>query len=616
MINSGYHVVLGSLRYKSAPNTDFGLEVPFYQKYKNIIEFEPNINVNLNELYDTERQRAKIFRPVAKIVLLFDNRYSGKTSYVQFRDNMYFLDEVNYKRLQLTNPSIAWPGYPQYNEIDLIRTDYQIPGYTSPPNQQLIFETRSATTYNWNFFMSYAFSSTTKFMRYDDFDSNGNLAQQAWQSNEGIPFTILRSTSNGYNLITLRCPMKHGLSVGEYVVLKDTSGNDLSYLGNNIYQIYSLGNGLFGSEEYYANIYDIGYLPANFQNSQFVTDTQGTLKRMIDVNNPLETLSKYYVRQHKILTNVEDSILVNGGFEENVFNTDRKFVTSALTPDNTARAITRSGNQSYTLSFHKDIDSNGILDNQMKPLSELFFTIIHKGYFGWFYTPLNLIWPSGSPPAGLKEGYEFNITYTKSNLSTCPGDYNIPSSWWRPNFVRSYTKIPYNSYNVNGLQFIYNQSLKSGDIIDGDFCEWNDFEQTERVISRYVHKFHFNQNVFSTTDADPCSPSQNENPYGYYYYPHHSVKIRAFSDYVEEGAPSNTDFIPEYSFYSQYRKVFRWRDLYTYGYIDNTGNGVNLPFLNGVHHPYLNINFRVFPEGLQGTSIITDIDDPVIDDCE
>lgn len=616
MSHTSLHTVLGSLRYKSAPNTDFGLELPLLQKFKNIIEFEPNINVDLSVLYDTERQRSEIFRPSCKLVLIVDNKYSGKTDYTQFVNNMFFLDEKNYKRLQLTNPNIAWPGYPQYNEFDLIRNDYLVSGYTCPPNQHLIFETKSATSYNWNFFISYAYSSTTKFMRYDDIDISGNLAQQTWQSDEGIPFTIVRSTTNGYNLISLRCPVKHGLSIGEYVVLKDEIGIDFSYLGNNIYQIYSLGNGLFGSEEYYANIYDIGYIPSGFLSSQFVTDTQGTLKRIIDINNSAETMSKYYVREHKILTNVEDYVLVKSGFEQNPFNSTRKYVSSALTPNDVAKFIRKEGNQSYTLSFHKDINTNGLLDNQLKPVSELFFTIIHKGYFGWFYYPLNLVWTTGNPPSVLKQGYEFNITYTRPTLNTCPQVYNIPSSWWRPNFIRSYTKIGYNSYTINSRNFYYNDSLKAGDVIDGDFCEWNDFEQTERVISRYVHKFRYNELNFTISTNNPCDPSNTENPYGYYYYPHHAVKIRAFSDYVEEGAPSNTDFIPSYAFYSQYRKVFRWRDLYTYGYIDNTGNGVNLPFLNGVHHPYANINFRVFPEGLQGTSIITDIDDPVIDDCE
>ena len=56
-------------------------------------------------------------------------------------------------------------------------------------------------------------------------------------------------------------------------------------------------------------------------------------------------------------------------------------------------------------------------------------------------------------------------------------------------------------------------------------------------------------------------------------------------------------------------------DIYTYGFIDESGNGVDYPFLNGTHYPSTNISFRVFPEGNVSEDILT-IADPIIDDCE
>ena len=61
--------------------------------------------------------------------------------------------------------------------------------------------------------------------------------------------------------------------------------------------------------------------------------------------------------------------------------------------------------------------------------------------------------------------------------------------------------------------------------------------------------------------------------------------------------------------------MFKWKDIYTYGYIDTTGLGVNYPFLNGAHYPYGNYIFRIIPEG---TDFIeqTITEEPTTDPCE
>ena len=50
-----------------------------------------------------------------------------------------------------------------------------------------------------------------------------------------------------------------------------------------------------------------------------------------------------------------------------------------------------------------------------------------------------------------------------------------------------------------------NENLKSEDLIDGDHCEWNDYEQTERVISKYNHKITYNQAYFSLNTNSFCA---------------------------------------------------------------------------------------------------------------
>jgi hypothetical protein len=144
--------------------------------------------------------------------------------------------------------------------------------------------------------------------------------------------------------------------------------------------------------------------------------------------------------------------------------------------------------------------------------------------------------------------------------------------------------------------------------MNGDVCEWNNMTQTEVVLSEYYHKFVFNPQVFNINTS-------LDNPSGYYYNPHFKLKIREYSDYIEQGGADVTVGIPDYAFYSEKDKNLYWRDLYPYGFIDSDGNGVDYPFFNGRHYPYNNYVFRIIPEG-SNTNFARVITVPTIDGCE
>ena len=55
------------------------------------------------------------------------------------------------------------------------------------------------------------------------------------------------------------------------------------------------------------------------------------------------------------------------------------------------------------ITFSNDIDIKGLIDNQKRPITELFFTVINRGYFGWFNKPI------GNTNSALKKGWEFNL---------------------------------------------------------------------------------------------------------------------------------------------------------------------------------------------------------------
>lgn len=594
-------VILGSLRYKSAPDTNLMFNVPLVQTAQINVEYDRNVDVNLEQVFDDERQKSDIFRPTCKFSILFENAYTGFTNYIPLENNLYYVNEVAAAQANCPpNPSIAWTGFPQYHEFDFIRSDYNAIGYTQLPDNHINFVSKSASTYNWNHFISYPFEN--------DYNQQLSAIESKttetlnWVASAGIPFIIDNNEYNGQNIVSFRCPVKHGLIPGEFVKL------NFSYNGVDTFEVYNLGDGYANSDLYIFNIFNVG-----FTGSTFDDGVEGTFKRVINVDNPNDTTSSYYVRRHKILTNVDDAVLVNAGFDQNIFGVKKKYESSGYTPNRIARVSIKEGAQSYTLSFSKDIKINPLLDNLQRPITELFFTTIWKGYFG-----LTLGRPKGAGLGyyGLKQGYEFNLPLD-------PVD-KLPSFWWRDSNSNSDTNFPLGTYQtplgtkLNGqkIDFTYVLPLKEGDTLDGDYCEWNNFEQTERVISTLYHKITYNPEVFNIGTPKPAGVNMSKNnPFGYYYQPHNGLSIRVFSSYIEEGNKKNVVDVPNYSYFSSSKDSFLWKDIYSYGYIDSDNLGVDYPFLNGVHYPNSTIIFRIIPEGTNySEQNITA--EPIIDDCE
>ena len=601
MGNKNYtRVILGSLRYKSAPETDIGLKVPFNQTTKQLVEFDRTKTVDLAQRFDDERQKSSMFRPTAKFSIIFQNSYTGRTNYEPFEYNLYYINELVAAANQCGESnnanSVFWSGFPQYHEFDFIRNDNNVIGYTQPstPNppyfNHVNFVNKSASTYNWMFYLSYGFENDyNKELLVWDNINNGYLS---WKVSDGIPIVCTNSASNGLPIISFRSTIKHGFNVGETAKLS----NNFTYNSGTTYQIYSLGNGFYGSEEYVFNIINPGYTGNTFDDLSF-----GTAKRVILPNYPNESTSEYYIRRNKILTSLEDAVLVKAGFEQSIFGSKRKYESAGFTPNKTARVSIKEGSQSYTLSFNKDIDISKLIDNQKRPISELFFTVVWRGYFGWFLDENKKI----------KNGYEFNLPLLPNGE---------PSIWWEDSTPSNENALTYSSFETilgsigtyagpNKLKFYSTNPLTEGTILDGDLCEWNNYTQEERVISENYHKIKYNPRNFD------ISATQPNNPLGYYYKPHNKITLRVFSDYIEETSANQILDIPNYSFYSPSQNTFIWRDLYTYGFIDSSGLGVDYPFLNGKHYPYESYFFRIIPEGTNYTEQ-TVINDPTIDPCE
>jgi hypothetical protein len=564
---NNYTIIPSRLKYKGAPSVDEKVSISLDQSGQQIIEYNRSATLSLAQVYDDERQSCTVFRPTFKVRYLYDNTYVGTTTFLPFQYNLYYVNP------EQSFVSGTWLGFPQYYEFDFYRPIVS--------DQHFPYKSKSAYTYNWMYYLTYAHKNNEKkkLTYYSEVSADID-----WLAEEGIPFVIENIEINGNGLISFKCVGSHGLLPNEYVELS------LTYRNSNIFQVYSLGNGLFDSESFVFNVLDIG-----FTGTTFGDNVTGTFKRVTNPDNLEETRSKYYVREHKVITNLDDLIVTKIGFEKNAFREDKQFEYSSITPNNLSRISQKTSSNAYNMISKYDLDFAGYLDNQKRPLSEIFLTIVNKGYSGYFNEP--------SFGIGLKQGWGFNLTKSVNE-------------YWDLNNIDSNTAIPLSSYTQTSgstKTFFYNSDLKKDDVMDGDFCEWNDYDQTERVISSYYHKLKYNQTVFQTSD------NPDSNSLGYYYKPHNLMTLRVFSDYVETGDVGLIEGIPSYSFYSQSDQEFRWRDLYTYGFTDNLERGVDYPFLNTAHYPFSDITFRLIPEGINYNEDLYGVDvaiKPLIDGCE
>jgi glycerol kinase len=95
---------------------------------------------------------------------------------------------------------------------------------------------------------------------------------------------------------------------------------------------------------------------------------------------------------------------------------------------------------------------------------------------------------------------------------------------------------------------------------------------------------------YGQTDDTVYSGATKTNPIGLYYQAHHGIKLRELSPYLETAKTNQIYNLPENTVYDSDENVWRWRDLYTHGYIDPDGIGTNFPYVNNIHYIKNEIN--------------------------
>jgi hypothetical protein len=333
---------------------------------------------------------------------------------------------------------------------------------------------------------------------------------------------------NGREMTIFGTPVKHGLKVGSTVRLKNLQQS----IFNVEHQVISLGlaNG-DDSENYF--IIDL--------NPNLIDLTVNS--RMSRIYGGQE--SKYYYRVFSKIKTKSTFIMENDDYEVYPLAFSKNIYNDII----------------HQFNMNEDVDISGLVDNLGRPLSEVYFTFIKSDSEGEFSdVKSGLLMPK-------IDGVEIDLT--------------IPDIRRISNATNSH------SFLESGI------SINDNDFI-GDVVEYNKFELKENVLADVWHRFNTNNrdNGGSVRDTVTNVSLSLGNRYeGYMYKAHHLVKIREFSNYIEQGDSSVVD-IPDYAEDLGDGRII-WRDLLDIGYNDVNINVLDYPFVNGVHYIHDLFNFQL-----------------------
>ena len=553
-------IILPSKRYANADDQELSIKLNLETSESLLRIGDRDIILDVAKLYDDERNRSSNYKIFGKMNMVFRNMYSGNSNYEYLKERLYLVGDGSNNDFTGFIPydEFAFLRRDIYREVTLVPTGTTLGGEYNPTimysgsTGHTTVTAMSAPYQNWNIYLSYAYTGDTQFPMSYTLSGGTTGDTKSFVSGDGIPFRV---TGNA-KTFTLTSPVPHGLSSGEYVII-----NGKTYYVNNV------GNEIYDSENYVIIL----------NKSQFTSTDVDTLnaslvvtgKRCLDRNNVSGSTSTYYVRKHKTLTEVGDYILDNVGFENPIFEHERKLLIENSNGINDV-LVERNRPESVLFDFKEPLVLSGLTNNLGYTPTEVFITTIYRNGNGYF----------DYPP---KVGYKFNFH----------------DSWVDEQFDGNTSKdinISGDTFSKSGFIFTYGKEIPTGTTLVGDFVEYNKKEIKERVISSTFHKIYNPTTLFdhNQDNNDPTKPlysgATETNPIGLYYQVHHRVKLRELSPYLETAKTNQIYNLPENTVYDNDENVWRWRDLYSHGYIDPNGYGTNFPYVNNIHYIKNEIN--------------------------
>ena len=533
-------ILLPDKRYKKAPEENLSIKVNLDEIDKSLVNSERNIVLDVNELFNKERNDSLNYKIYGKLRMIFKNLYYGDVSdeYTDLRKKLYLLGDGSDE---------IYTGYLPYEEFAFIRQDYihettpeltieNLIDFTGFTPQEVVVEDEKYLTsvnahqYNWNYHLTYVNEQDSEHpMTYTIIDDKLDFF-----SGDGIPFKV----EDSGNFYTLTSPVEHGMNTGEYVIIND-----------QIFYINSTGNEKYNSEKFIIKILK-SQLPSGVTFNTIVTG-----KRCLDNNSIENTTSQYYIHKHKVLTNVDEYVIDNVGFESSIWKDEKKMLLENSEGDNDV-VVVRNRMENILYDFKNPLFLDGFVNNLGYTPTEVYVTIVFRNTNEYFTTP-------------PKVGYKFNFH----------------DSWIDEYFEGNSSK----DESLSNLPLNKNDSG-----IIGAFVEYIPSEMKERVISESFHKIINPTNVIDygqTGDVEGFSGATINNPFGIFYQPHYRVKLRELSPYIEVSNSPVIDNLPENAKYLKNEKMWVWRDLYDHGYIDDLNYGTDFPFMNNIHYVKRDINF-------------------------
>jgi hypothetical protein len=549
-------IILPTKRFANADEEDIDIRISLNEEKSILRETDRNIVLDIDQLFSKERNQSKNYKIHGKIKMIFRNMYAGDTPYDPLLRNLYLVGDGSGGEAT---------GYLPYNEFAILRNDVArevYTGYTGGiyddfPTTGFIatgysnhtsITSLSAPYHNWNIYLSYVYGHDTGHTM--TYTLSGGTSY-SFNAGDGIPFRV----TTGATYHTLISPVEHGIKKGEHVVIS-----------NKVLYVTEVGNELYNSEKYVLNIL-IKDIPTGF------TLTNNTVvigKRCINKFNVSGTTSQYYVHKHKILTSTNDYILDKVGFESPIWEDEKKILFENTYGDNDV-IVEKNRMESIIYDFKKPFTLTGLTNNLGYSPTDLYVTVLLRNGNGYFNYP---------PKVGWK--FNFHNTWIDKHFS---GNTSQEVAMGSGTTITSI---------LSGTTFIAGNELTIGTSgLTGAFVEYNNSELKERIVSEAYHKFTSPTTIFDhgQDDSTILSGSSANNLHGLFYQPYHRVKIRQLSPYIET---SNTDEIlnlPENVRYFPSEGLWKWRDLYDQGFVDQDGFGTNYPFINNTHYVKHDINF-------------------------
>lgn len=581
---------------------------------------EQFVSINKSDVYNDERNESEYYMFHGDITVTASNQSFNVLP--TFSSNIYkSLEDLNNSDIRGDVPNTGsrdlyetkledviienngWFGYLTDEDPGFIldcKFNYFDPG---PERFSIIKETGEK---NWDIVLTYPYKN--------DYKISFQSGNQRVPLGDGLAIIgVSKVNFSGKKMVALHTPINHNLSIGDDI--------NLYYNGEvKKYLVEGLGTdkGTLQNSVFIINDYNLYLLGLSSSNPMY-------FKRVID-----DKESEYYVRKFQPIKNTYDEddydVFINQ-FNKNIFN-DRKY----------------SFNQNF------DINLENIKDNLGRPLSEVYLTfiknvdIISSGSTDPFWTaPLAGFLTNDIDTYRYLEEFENGTNINDKNtpnynirlialesINNCNNEILPEDKSWLPskdndNFICDngyvYDSVLDLCVNVSGMthipDFVNDVNLDMVDINNGydittitnnnlllindpcdprfgsetittndgffygDIVEYSPATLLEYVLEDVYHRIN-------TVERD--SREGNE---GYIYSPHKKIKIRDFSSNIEVADPLKTADVPEYAIYDGNTGNVIWRDFLTKGYIDESGNGVDYPFLNGKSYVYNIFNLSI-----------------------